>query len=273
MIVQDGFTLFTREEFKDWLFKTSFTRVIGLLQNHHTWSPGYKDFNGSNHFAMLNGMRSYHTTPAPNGAGFSDIAQNITIFPDGKIAICRSFEKAPAGIYGVNTEALCMEIIGNFDIGGDTMNEEQKQSVIFVNALFCMKFNKPVSTESLVYHHWFDLGSGTRLDYGGTPKSGSTKTCPGTAFFGGNTVDKANVNFIPLVKAKVTELVTPVVKEVLSMFADDSKIGAWAKPSVERLVQLGLLKGDDQNNFNPQNPLTREQFAVVIDRLLKLLGK
>ena len=64
-----------------------------------------------------------------------------------------------------------------------------------------------------------------------------------------------------------------IIKEVLGMFSDDNKIGTWAKPSVDRLVKLGLLKGDENNKFNPQNFLTREQFAVVADKILQLLGR
>ena len=64
-----------------------------------------------------------------------------------------------------------------------------------------------------------------------------------------------------------------LIKEVLGMFNDADKIGSWAKPSVDKMVNLGLVKGDDKNNFNPQGSLTREQFCVVIDRLLALLGK
>jgi hypothetical protein len=255
----------TREEFKDWLFAQNFTRKITVLQNHHTWMPNYASFKGNNHFSIVKNMRNYHMT----SSGFSEIAQQITTFPDGTIMIGhRDFNTPPAGIKGANSNGICMENIGNFD--SDVMTAEHKATIVFINAIFCMKFNVPADTDHLIYHHWFDLNSGARLDFGGKAAAGTTKTCPGGNFFGGNTVDKANANFIPLVKQEIVKL---TMKGVLDMFNDNSKIGDWAKPSVERLVNLGLIKGDDQGNFNPQNPITREQFAVVIDRLLKLLGK
>lgn len=63
-----------------------------------------------------------------------------------------------------------------------------------------------------------------------------------------------------------------VIKEVLGMFKDVAD-GHWAKESIERLAKLGLLKGDQQGNFNPDGPITRAQLAAVLDRLLKLFGK
>lgn len=60
--------------------------------------------------------------------------------------------------------------------------------------------------------------------------------------------------------------------EVENLFKDVPE-NHWAKGSIERLAQLGLLKGDEQGNFRPDEPLTRAQLAAVLDRLLKLLGK
>ena len=48
----------------------------------------------------------------------------------------------------------------------------------------------------MVYHHWFDLNTGAR-----TNGTGTTKSCPGTAFFGGNSVGHAQRNFLPRVRA------------------------------------------------------------------------
>jgi len=56
------------------------------------------------------------------------------------------------------------------------------------------------------------------------------------------------------------------------MFKDVGE-GFWAKASIERLAQLGLIKGDQQGNFNPDAPITRAQLAAVLDRLLQMFGK
>lgn len=62
------------------------------------------------------------------------------------------------------------------------------------------------------------------------------------------------------------------IEEVASMFRDVSETH-WAKASIERLANLGIFKGDDQGRFNPDKPITRAEIAVVLDRVLKLLGK
>jgi N-acetylmuramoyl-L-alanine amidase CwlA len=61
--------------------------------------------------------------------------------------------------------------------------------------------------------------------------------------------------------------------EVINMFNDEDKIAGWAKPSVDKLANLGLIKGDNNGNVNPENFITRQEFFVVIDRLLALFGK
>ncbi|WP_431785763.1 N-acetylmuramoyl-L-alanine amidase [Paenibacillus lactis] len=201
---QGQFILLNCHEFYEWLQQQTLTRTITLLQNHHTWAPNYTSFNGKNHFARLVAMKNYHVKTN----GWSDIGQNITTFPDGMIAICRSFNVTPAGIKGANTGALCMEHIGNFDANGDSMSEEQKKTIAFINAALCEKLKLPITTEHIVYHHWYSSSgakvynfvNGKRLS--GTP----AKSCPGTAFFKGNTVSDAKKNFIPLVKEAYNNL-------------------------------------------------------------------
>ncbi|MGE5438054.1 MAG: N-acetylmuramoyl-L-alanine amidase [Syntrophothermus sp.] len=58
-----------------------------------------------------------------------------------------------------------------------------------------------------------------------------------------------------------------------NMFNDIDKVSEYAKPSVERLEALKIFVGDEHNNFNPDSNITRQDFAVVVDRMLKLLGK
>jgi uncharacterized protein YraI len=194
MTTKYGFTLFTIDEFENWLNKLSVARTIKYVQEHHTAIPGYQHFTGSNHFERQKSMRDFHVIER----GFSDIAQQFTSFPDGTIVTGRSMELTPSGIKGFNIHAICIEHFGNFDAGKDVMNKEHAATVVRMTAALCRKFNIPVDTDHVVYHHWFDLNTGKRTD--GT---GSTKTCPGTNFFGGNSVANAQANFIPLVKAAV----------------------------------------------------------------------
>lgn len=194
--------LMTREEFKDWLFNSKFNRKITLIQHHHTWLPAYKHFKGNNHFQMLNSMENHHK----RNMGWSNVAQNITTFPDGKIAVSRPFNIAPEGSIGAkaNREGIAIENVGNFDFGHDVMTKEQKDTIIYITALLCLKFGLNPSVDSITYHHWWHYKTGERvLD---NAKDYEVKSCPGTAFFGGNSTDSAKKYFYPLVLSKMKEL-------------------------------------------------------------------
>ena len=129
--------------------------------------------------------------------GFAEIAQNFTTFPDGKIMVCRSLNTIPAGIKGVNTPGICIENIGNFDIKNDSMSTQQKDCIVHITRSLLKRFNLEASENTVVYHHWYDLNTGKRIAKEGT---GATKTCPGTNFFGGNTVEAFKMGFLPLLK-------------------------------------------------------------------------
>lgn len=196
---QGKFLLLSPDEFDLWLDGLNLQRKIKLVQNHHTWLPDYETFNKrkvDKHFALLRSMEQAHLA-----RGFSEIAQNLTTFPDGKIAICRNLEIIPAGIKGANLNGVCIEHIGNFDLGKDVMIQEHKDAIVTVNARLCDKFGLQINTTTVVYHHWYDLNTGKRVREG----TGTTKTCPGTNFFGGNTIEMCENNFIPEVRNALVE--------------------------------------------------------------------
>jgi hypothetical protein len=200
--MQGQYILMTKDEFRDWLFRNKFTRKISLIQEHHTWAPSYKHFNGSNHFLLLKGMENYHVKEM----GWKNIAQNITTFPDGKVAVCRPFNIAPEGSIGLlaNTTGLAIENVGNFDIGNDVMTKEQEETIVYITALLCIRFGLTPSIDSITYHHWWNYKTKERvLD---NSKEYEVKTCPGTGFFGGNSPNSAKNNFYPLVSRKMEEI-------------------------------------------------------------------
>jgi hypothetical protein len=226
---QDGqFILFTRDEFKEWLLKTQFKRKITMIQQHHTYIPSYKNFNGKNHFELLKSMKTAHLQRE-----FSDIAQNITTFNDGTIAICRPFDVAPAGIKGANSEGLCIENVGNFDIKGDKMSDEHKKTIVFLTAILCVKFKLTPNTDTIQYHHWWELDKGIR-----TNGTGNTKSCPGNNWYGGNTVESAQKNFIPLVIAEVNSILNPK-KEVISITLQDAVKFIDSKVQIDETLWAG----------------------------------
>ncbi len=48
------------------------------------------------------------------------------------------------------------------------------------------------------------------------------------------------------------------------LFADDAKIADWAKANVYACKADGIFKGDEKNNFNPTNPITRAEAASIM---------
>ncbi len=193
MQTQSGFTAMSVAEFENWLPGVTVARTITFIQQHHTWLPNYAGFHGDNHFTMQRNMKHHHVS----NNGWSDIGQHFTIFPDGMILTGRPLNNAPACIFGNNAKALCIESVGDFDIGQNQMTAAQRDSILRVTAAMLRRFSMiPRNDRGIVYHHWFDLNTGARLNGGG-----SSKSCPGTAFFGGNTLAAFNANFLPAVLA------------------------------------------------------------------------
>ena len=202
MKTKGKFTLFTMPEFQEYTatLDTSRLRKITHIQTHHTLSPSYKHFNGTNHFEKLEGMEKFHVQERK----FSEIGQHFTTFPDGTIAACRDLAKLPACIKGFNTGGICIEHLGNFDTGNDALTPEHRNTIVKMTALLCFKFRLEVNTKSVVYHHWFRLSDGFRDNGLNDPALTDHKTCPGTGFFGGNKLENAEANFIPLIAQEYT---------------------------------------------------------------------
>ncbi len=194
---RDIFTLFQPAEIQVWLDNMQVDRAITRIQNHHTWKPDHASFTGQNHFQLLHAMRTHHMQVN----GWAEIAQHFTTFPDGTIALCRPLEMAPACIKGANTGSIAMEHVGDFDAGMDAMGQAHADSIVLLNAALCRRFGLAPSVNTILYHHWFDLNTGTRTD-----GAGATKSCPGTAFFGGNSIAAAQTHFLPKVIAAMAAL-------------------------------------------------------------------
>ena len=50
-------------------------------------------------------------------------------------------------------------------------------------------------------------------------------------------------------------------------FKDSDKISLWAMESINAMQQYGLMKGDENGNFNPKAVLNQGEAAVMIMRL------
>ncbi|MHB8065864.1 MAG: peptidoglycan recognition protein family protein [Ruminiclostridium sp.] len=181
---QEGkFILMNREAFKTYIEGLKGSKKFTNIQQHHTASPSYKDVK-SNHIALMKSMESYHVSTLK----MSEIAQHFSTFPDGLICVGRPLTKDGGGFSApLNDNSITIENVGNFDT--DVMTEEQKQSIVLLNALLCKKFNIVPSTSTLIYHCWVQ-----------------NKSCPGTKYFGENTKAAAEKKFIPLVVSAIKDL-------------------------------------------------------------------
>jgi hypothetical protein len=96
------------------------------LHVHHTYKPNHSSFNGSNGISLQEAMRDFHVKVN----GWSDIGQHVTLLPNGLFVTGRDFGKTPASISGYNTGAFACETMGNFDVGNDILQGEQKNSLL-----------------------------------------------------------------------------------------------------------------------------------------------
>ena len=229
MIANNGFLMLRPDEIQTYLDANQPGREIKLVQLHHTWSPEYRHFDGKNHFTRQVSMRESHLA-----RGFSDIAQHFTVFPDGLIVTGRSLAQNPAGIKGANSGAVCIENFGNFDAGYDKMTAEQADAMITLTAVLCKVFGLNPET-AITYHAWWTAKGQALGDYHPVK---SAKTCPGTAFFGGNTRDAFLKNLLPRIKDAMQ---TKEENEVRYKYYED--LPDYWKPLIAQLVHKGYLHG------------------------------
>lgn len=153
------FQRLTVQQFAEVLKAFRFTRRITAVHMHHTWRPDHSMWRG---LASMEGMWRSHTQER----GFSDIAQHLTIDPQGFVWTGRNWNQAPASAVGHNGNGVAgpfmFETVGNFDKGCDPFDGAQRQTVLDVIALVQRRFG--LDAEALLFHNQV-----------------SAKTCPGTS--------------------------------------------------------------------------------------------
>ena len=135
------------------------TRKISAVHLHHTWRPRRQDFRG---LPTMAAMRRFHMEQ-----GWSDIAQHLTIDPQGGLWTGRNWNVAPASAVGHNGTAVegpfMIEMVGDFDTGQDPFDGEQRTAALTVVAHLMRAFG--LKDDALKFHH--------QLSH--------HKSCPGTA--------------------------------------------------------------------------------------------
>ncbi len=149
----------TLDQFRTLLRHTHLRRRILDVHLHHTWRPTGAQFKG---LATVEGMRRFHM----EDNGWSDIAQHLTIGPDGSLWTGRPWDKPPASASGHNggwnAGPFMIEMVGDFDVGRETLEGKQKKAVLEVVAALLSRFK--LGKKNLRFHNEF-----------------SAKSCPGTS--------------------------------------------------------------------------------------------
>ena len=263
MKTQNGFTLFEKtSEIGPWLKKQNVTRTISRLQVHHmdlpnysTWEKTDKKVFSEPHFGRTQSLNDYgkKTWNYSDGHG-KYIAQHFNVFPDGKITTGRHLNSTPIGIRGWNTNAICIEIYGDFDKGKDVMTAAQKKAVVALYGELCKRFKIKPSTSTIRPHCWF-TARGTYL--GKYDSSRSAKTCPGTNFMGYGCSTTGFAKFIKEVKAYID--------------GEESKEVVKEEPKEEKSEGIYRVRTDELNvrkgpgvNFEKTNEVHKgDAFTIV----------
>jgi hypothetical protein len=155
-----SFRKLTLVEFAELLARFPFTRRVTQVHMHHTWRPNHAQYRG--HDSVV-AMWKHHTQVN----GWSDIAQHLTIGPDGSLWTGRNWNAPPASSGGANgtrdAGPFMFEMVGDFDRGRDPFGGAQRAAVLEVIARVQLRFG--LAADALAFHRML----------------GSPKTCPGNA--------------------------------------------------------------------------------------------
>lgn len=155
----DPIRTLTLVQFATLLGAARLTRRIVQVHIHHTWRPRRQDFRG---LATIEAMRRFHMETN----GWSDIAQHLTIDPEGGLWTGRNWNQRPASSSGFNGSdaegPFMIEMVGDFDEGRDPFVGPQKAAAIEVAARLLQHFE--LEPDAVRFHR----------------QLGSPKTCPGS---------------------------------------------------------------------------------------------
>jgi hypothetical protein len=154
------FAALTREDFAAAIDNFSWSRRVWRVDMHHTFVPDHARWREFGSAACCAAMQRHHVEER----AFEDIAQHVTIAPDGLIWTGRDWNRTPASVgYGMNGGVFMFEAIGNFDVGCDRLEGAQYETVIAVIDIVQRRFALPV--HALLFHR-------------DVPQT--DKTCPGS---------------------------------------------------------------------------------------------
>lgn len=142
-----------------YILKNEWHRRVDSIHVHHTWRPSASQWQGRR---TVDNIRRFHVQEH----GWADIAQHLTIGPDGTLWSGRHLDMVPASARGHNGNAMhgpfMIELVGDFDVGLDRFSAPQSTAAYEAVAHICRRFS--LSGDKIYFHNDF-----------------SDKSCPGTS--------------------------------------------------------------------------------------------
>jgi hypothetical protein len=234
-------------DFADLLKVFPFTRTVTSVHLHHTWRPNHAQFRGHDSIVA---MWSYHTRERK----FADIAQHMTIDPQGFLWTGRGLNVAPASASGHNGNSFSgpfmIELVGDFDRGRDTFAGPQASATWDVIKLLLAHFNLP--PEAVIFHNQL-----------------APKSCPGASF------DRAAV--IQLLRARATpDLTGTGDAEIVSTARRNWEVTAGARAQesldaeLEYVDELQHIYDEDRGARGLDTELTPDELDLLRGHVVNL---
>ena len=234
----------TMEAFGAWLRgQTPGHGSVKATVLHHTWSPNSRQFTGRDSIVAI---RRYHM----EARGFSDIAANAYACPDGTVITGRPLDAgnwAHALISRPDVEREARELaagnpqfFNSYGFGLETVASFDGEPIDSGPSGRSYETAMRVMT---VVHTVYKLPA-DRLFF---HRDVADKSCPGTR------LDRAAVR-------------ADLARRLRGAIMED--IDAWALAYVDRAIEEGLLTKGADGKFRGNDPLTRQEAAVVAIRLL-----
>ena len=211
------------DQFAERLRAFAFTRRITAVHMHHTFSPRQTDYRGE---STIDGMFRFHTQVNK----WSDIAQHLSIAPDGTVWTGRDWNRTPASATGFNEGVFMFETIGDFDVGQEHLDGAQRRAVIEVIARVQLECGLPL--ESLHFHREFT----------------DQKTCPGTG------ISKAAI------LAEVRQAREQITSGTRKLIASRGGVGVRSRRAS---VHAAMVTGADDGEIDCGPALERRTFAFT----------
>lgn len=225
-------TSHTADEIGAVVAKQACARPVREVILHHTWRPTAAQYHG---LETVEGIYNYHTREL----GWRDIGYHYLVGPDGKVWLGRPLGEVGAHVAGHNVGTVGASMILNGDAELPSPGQVRATKAVLRALLDRFKIDPAVN---------FGPRSGFHRDY-------SSKTCPGTL----------------ITKAVVLGWFTradPFGESPTAAAPDGPDVAEWAAAAVERVKAAGIMTGRGGDRFDGYEPVTRQELAVVVDRLL-----